>query len=144
MAGFGGGCLCGQVRYRVAAEPLAALACHCRYCQYVSGGAEANVVVIPSAALSLKSGDQRSYRSIASSGTEAWRAFCPNCGTPLFAGNAKHPEATAVKVGYPRRPRAVQAAGHIWMASAPPWHLVEPGVPTAPMNPEGLLWAEMN
>jgi hypothetical protein len=139
MAGFEGGCLCGQVRYRVAAEPLAALACHCRDCQYVSGGAEANVVVVPSATLSLKSGEQRIYRSIASSGTEVWRAFCPNCGTPLFVGNAKHPEATAVKVGSLDDPAPFKRQGHIWMASAPHWHLVEPGAPTAPKNPEGLL-----
>jgi hypothetical protein len=76
MTGFEGGCLCRQVRYRVASEPIAALACHCRDCQYVSGGAEANVVVVPMAALQ-KSGTEQVYRSTANSATAVRRVFCP-------------------------------------------------------------------
>jgi hypothetical protein len=41
---FTGGCLCGRLGYRVDDKPLAGIACHCRDCQYLSGGAEANVV----------------------------------------------------------------------------------------------------
>jgi hypothetical protein len=135
MAGFEGGCLCGHIRYRVEGAPLAALACHCRDCQYVSGGAEANVLVVPTAALLLQSGKQQVYHSLAASGTAVWRSFCPNCGTPLFAGNAKHPQATVVKVGTLDDAAGFKRQGHIWMASAPPWHLIEPDVPAVPANP---------
>ena len=41
-----GGCLCGQVRYQVAAEPLAVVTCHCRNCQRQSGSALSLVVAI--------------------------------------------------------------------------------------------------
>jgi len=137
MAGFTGGCLCRQVRYRVESEPLAALACHCRDCQYVSGGAEANVVAVPLAALQ-KSGTEQVYRSTANSGTAVWRAFCPTCGTPLFAGNAKHPDMIVIKVGTLDDTTGFKRQGHIWMASAPRWHLTEPGVPTSPENPGAM------
>jgi hypothetical protein len=32
-----GGCLCGAVRFRVTAEPLAAYYCHCSMCRKISG-----------------------------------------------------------------------------------------------------------
>lgn len=134
---FEGGCLCRQVRYRVESEPLAALACHCRDCQYVSGGAEANVVVVPMAALQ-KSGTEQVYRSTATSGTAVWRAFCSTCGTPLFAGNARHPDVIAIKAGTLDDPAGFKRQAHIWMASAPPWHLVEPDAPTSPENPKSF------
>jgi hypothetical protein len=33
-----GGCRCGAIRYEVTGPPVASVACHCRDCQYVSGG----------------------------------------------------------------------------------------------------------
>jgi len=32
-----GGCLCGDVRYRITAAPVEALYCHCRMCQRAHG-----------------------------------------------------------------------------------------------------------
>lgn len=129
-----GGCLCRAVRYRVEAEPLARIACHCRDCQYLSGGAEANVIVMSSAALTLVSGEPRTYRTKADSGAEVWRSFCPICGTPMFAGNAADPEATAIRVGSLDDPTGFRRQGHIWTASAPPWHRMEPELPMAERN----------
>src|SRR5215469_4858354 len=33
-----GGCLCGQIRYEVNSDTFIEVRCHCRDCQYVSGG----------------------------------------------------------------------------------------------------------
>jgi len=34
-----GGCLCGETRYQISAEPLRSSVCHCRYCQLRTGSA---------------------------------------------------------------------------------------------------------
>jgi hypothetical protein len=133
-----GGCLCGRARYRIKGEPLAALACHCRDCQYLSGGAEANVVAYPRDRFRLLAGEERVYRSTAASGTGVWRSFCPSCGTPLFAGNDAHPEVVSIKVGTLDDPGGFRRIGHIWTGSAPPWHLMEPDLPRIAGNPEFL------
>ena len=33
-----GGCRCGAIRNEVTDPPVASVACHCRDCQYASGG----------------------------------------------------------------------------------------------------------
>ena len=35
---FEGGCYCGQVRYVAEGEPMVKGQCHCRECQYITGG----------------------------------------------------------------------------------------------------------
>jgi hypothetical protein len=41
MSKVTGGCLCGAVRYELNSAPKLSVSCHCRDCQYVSGGASA-------------------------------------------------------------------------------------------------------
>jgi len=36
---FEGGCYCGKIRYVADGEPRLKAQCHCRECQYISGGA---------------------------------------------------------------------------------------------------------
>ena len=40
-----GGCYCGAIRYEISGEQEAAFQCHCRECQYITGG-NANIVVV--------------------------------------------------------------------------------------------------
>lgn len=98
MTEITGRCLCGAIRFSAETDAPVALVCHCRDCQYVAGGEPVAVAVIPSAALSVTA-DTRTYRSPADSGTEVHRSFCPDCGTPLFAGNAAHPDLVSIKLG---------------------------------------------
>jgi hypothetical protein len=42
-----GGCYCGKVRYEAEGEPMMAAQCHCRECQYITGGAPNMFVAMP-------------------------------------------------------------------------------------------------
>src|SRR5208282_1265612 len=68
VAPFAGGCLCRAVRYEVSAEPLAVMNCHCRDCQYSSGGAYTTAVVVPKAAFRLTKGSPKRFASKGDSG----------------------------------------------------------------------------
>ncbi len=45
-----GGCLCGEVRYRIEAEPSDVAYCHCRMCQKTSGAPAMAWGTVPSSA----------------------------------------------------------------------------------------------
>ena len=102
MTRITGGCLCGAVRYESGGPALMALRCHCRDCQYLSGGEPADALVVPSASLRRVKGEDRFYWTHADSGTRVFRSFCAQCGTPLFAGNTAHPEAIASSATRPK------------------------------------------
>lgn len=143
MTKLAGGCLCGAIRYEVGGNPLVGVVCHCRDCQYASGGGPSYNLIFEARHFALKHGSPAAYVSVADSGTPVSRLYCADCGTPLFAQNAKH-ETThvSVRVGSLDDPKAFKAAGHIWTKSAPPWHPIDPNLPSAPGNPPGLEHAE--
>jgi hypothetical protein len=136
MTALTGGCLCKAIRYEAIAEPLISGACHCRDCQYVSGGAPANVMVIPSAALSVTSGTPHAYWSISDKGNRVARYFCADCGTPLFGQSTAHLEFIAIKVGSLDDPSWFRPGGNLWASSAQPWNHLDPGLPKWDKDPD--------
>ena len=48
-----GGCLCGEVRYRITATPVEALYCHCRMCQRAHGAPVIAWLTVPLAAFEV-------------------------------------------------------------------------------------------
>ena len=70
-----GHCLCGAVRFRLSAEPLATRVCWCRDCQHLSANGLANLLV-PTAALEI-SGQVREFVRTAQSGNKIQQRFCP-------------------------------------------------------------------
>ena len=63
-----GGCQCGAVRYAVTDEPIMAATCHCRDCQYSSGGAPAHALILPAGSATLLRGKAREHRYQGDSG----------------------------------------------------------------------------
>lgn len=137
MAELTGGCLCGAIRYCISTAPVASGACHCRDCQYVSGGAPAYVIIVPKDTLRLTKGLPRSYGSLAESGNRIARSFCATCGTPLFFGESESAIAgfVAVKVGSLDDPSFFKPAIQAWTSSAQPWHTIDPALPQREKNP---------
>jgi hypothetical protein len=120
-----GRCLCGAIRFEFDAEPMASVSCHCRDCQYVSGGHPAVVIAVQASSLKAV-GETREFRLKADSGAEVYRTFCPSCGTPLFARNERSPDVVGIKLGALDDPSEFQPKAHIWTSSAQPWHHLDP------------------
>jgi hypothetical protein len=93
-----GGCLCGAVRYRIEAEPIAARTCWCRVCQFIGAGSATVNVAFPSEAFNIE-GTLSDFASKADSGNVMHRRFCPKCGTHVFAQSEARPHLMSVRAG---------------------------------------------
>jgi hypothetical protein len=136
MKDWTGGCRCGAVRYEVEGKPTFQVTCHCRDCQYASGGAPAHTVILPSAGFRITKGEPRGHTVLSEAGTPVERLFCGECGTPLFARNDEHPELIVIKVGSLNDPGQFRPRAEIWVRSAQPWALRDPAVPQISGNPK--------
>ena len=117
---FEGGCRCGKVRYECTSAPMVSLHCHCRDCQYASGGAFSTIVVVATNALEMK-GELSGFTVTADSGNQLTRKFCPNCGTPILSELHSQPNLMVLKAGTLDDPSWLKPSFSIWTASGQPW-----------------------
>lgn len=92
-----GGCYCGAVRYEAEGDPVMKAQCHCRECQYLSGGGANVFVAMPVGGFRYVKGAPKGFSrtDIANAVT---REFCETCGTQLAARPPGFP-AVIVKWG---------------------------------------------
>jgi hypothetical protein len=125
VAPFQGGCRCGAVRYEVSAEPFAVMNCHCRDCQYASGGSHTTAVVVPAGAFKLIKGTPKRHTVKADSGNDITRSFCSDCGSPLFS-EPPGGQIWVIKAGSMDDPSWLAMSGAIYTSSAQPWAHIDP------------------
>ncbi|MBI2737899.1 MAG: GFA family protein [Rhodospirillales bacterium] len=92
-----GGCYCGKVRYVAEGEPMRKGQCHCRECQFITGGAPNMFVVMPSAGFAYTKGAPKQFTR-SDLENPVTREFCPDCGTHLATRPPGRP-VIVVKVG---------------------------------------------
>jgi hypothetical protein len=136
-----GGCLCGAVRYKLPGAAQIEFSCHCRDCQYVSGGAPTHVIVMRSEDVTLTKGQPKEYWSTSAKGRRVARLFCAECGVPLFSKSEKHPQYLAVKVGSLDDPSGFRPQANTWTKSAQPWHHLDAAISRFKANPESGIAA---
>ena len=95
---IGGRCYCGAVRYEVKGEPLFKGQCHCRECQYISGGNPNLVMAMPESGFAYTKGKPKQYRR-SDLPNPVTREFCADCGTHLLSRTPRVPGAVLLKVG---------------------------------------------
>ncbi len=136
-APFQGGCMCGAIRYEVSSEPMAVMDCHCRDCQYASGGSHTTAVVVPGPAFRLTKGTPKRFTVKGDSGQDITRSFCGDCGSPLFSEPAGG-QIWVVKAGSLDDPSWLQVAGALYTKSAQPWaHIDRTKMVFEKMPPQG-------
>ncbi len=126
-----GGCLCGAVRYEIAAAaPVGVRQCWCRVCQYLGAGSGTVNAIFLKEAVAV-SGPLIDYVSRADSGSTMHRRFCAQCGTPVFSEAEPRPHQNIDRVGTLDEPNLAKPGGIIWTKSAPAWACFDPGLSQA-------------
>jgi hypothetical protein len=123
-----GGCACGEVRYRLASEPLFVHCCHCLNCQRQTGSAFVINLLIEADRVELLRGEPREGSVPRDGGLthEIWR--CPACGVALFSDYGRR-DVRFVRAGTLDDPAAVEPDVHIYTRSKLPWVTLPDGVP---------------
>lgn len=132
-----GGCLCGNIRYSVAGDPLGFLVCHCRDCQLTSGSDHAAVIMVARNQFSLLKGTPKAYSVTADSGNTLSREFCPDCGSPLFSEIKGNEGIWMIKALSLDDSSDLKPAMAIWTDSAPEWTVLPEDVNAFAKMPTG-------
>jgi hypothetical protein len=124
---FDGSCLCGRVKYRLSAEPGAFGYCHCTSCRKASGSAYGANAPIDRSSFHVVDG-QSVIREFESSPGKL-RAFCSNCGSPLYAYLSASPDVLRIRLGSLDTPFLKQPQAHTWVSDKAPWEPIVDGIP---------------
>jgi len=130
-----GGCYCGALRYRTEGEPMFKGQCHCRECQYISGGHPNAVMAMSEAGFKYTKGSPKQFRR-SDLPNPVTREFCPTCGTHIAAKSPGLPGAVLLKVGTFDDPSIFGGPQMvIFTIDKQKFHHVPEGVPTFERTP---------
>lgn len=115
-----GSCHCGAIGFSAEIDPARVMVCHCADCQIMSGSPFRAVVAVPIGQFSLR-GTPKNYVKVAQSGNRRAQAFCPECGTPLYATAPENPTSVVIRLGCVEQRAQLRPAVQIWQHSAMPW-----------------------
>ena len=126
-----GGCLCGEVRWRV--EPPFTLGhhCHCSRCRKAHGSAYASYAAGPAAGYS-RTGEIARFES----SPGYWRGFCPRCGSVVPVD--PDGERCFFPVGGLDEDPPLRIEAHIFAASRAPWFEFSDALPRFDAYPPGF------
>lgn len=114
-----GGCLCGKVRFRATRPPLRTLACHCTFCQKVTGSSFYAESLFERDAVEFNDGPLNEFEHTSDgSGKKVRVQFCPTCGTTVGLAFERWPDIRGLSRGCLDDPDAVEISSNIWTRSA--------------------------
>jgi len=115
-----GRCHCGRISFTAEVDPSRVSVCHCTDCQVLSGSPFRVSVAAPIERFALL-GEPKRYVKVAQSGNHRVQAFCPDCGTPLFACATEGATHVMIRTGCVTQRAGLEPREQIWTASAMPW-----------------------
>jgi hypothetical protein len=123
-----GGCSCGEVRYRLASEPLFVHCCHCLNCQRQTGSAFVVNLLIETERVELLSGEPEAVDAPRDDGSMQRIFRCPTCKVAVFS-EYSYPEVRFVRGGTLDEPRSITPDVHIFTRSKVDWVQLPEGTP---------------
>ena len=129
-----GGCYCRNIRYEINSEPETSFQCHCRECQYITGGNPNIVMVFPKNSFSYTSGKISKF-SRKDLDAPVERHFCNKCGTAIGTESPSRPDSMIVKVGTLDEPRNFEPKAAIFTCDLQPYHYLPNELPSFNKRP---------
>lgn len=129
-----GGCYCRNIRYEINSEPETSFQCHCRECQYITGGNPNIVMVFPKNSFSYTSGKISKF-SRKDLDAPVVRHFCNKCGTAIGTESPSRPDSMIVKVGTLDEPRNFESKAAIFTCDLQPYHHLPNELPSFNKRP---------
>lgn len=124
-----GGCLCGAIRYVVAAGEIAESGyCHCRACQRQSGSPVVAWFAVPPDRLRYLKGAPSRFRA----SPRAAREFCGNCATYLVFREDDATATVSINTATLDDPSLAPPAFHIYCESRIDWFETADNLPRHP------------
>ena len=124
-----GGCYCGSLHYKAGGDPVFQGQCHCRECQYISGGSANVVMGFPEASFTYTKGSPKQFTR-GDLEAPVTREFCAECGTHILAKSPVLPGTVLLKVGTLDDPSDFAPQMAIFTIDAQSFHHVPEGVPS--------------
>ena len=125
-----GGCLCGAIRYRVSATPVALTLCHCRACRRASGAPSVAWAVFRARDFMFVAGKPTAFRS----SPAVVRTFCGACGTSLTYQRDSRPDNVDVTTATLDHPDGFAPAREIWIEQKLEWETLDGSLPHYPQS----------
>lgn len=117
-----GACHCGFITFEAEVDPEKTTVCHCADCQTLSGSPYRASVPTTREEFRLLSGDPSIYVKTAESGSKRAQAFCPKCGSPLYATAFGDPTAALnIRVGITQQRDQLVPKKQLWGRSRQSW-----------------------
>jgi len=123
-----GDCACGAVRYEIAGSFGFSFHCQCRKCQRATGTGHSSAFVVDIADTTL-AGQLRYYEQPSDSGYLTRGAFCPVCGSPVFAMTDRFSERRYIHAATLDDPSLFRPERVVFRAEAQPWDHMDPVLP---------------
>lgn len=118
-----GGCICGNVRYEVAGQPLIETMCHCTTCQRRTGSAFSMNLIVMQQDFAVTQGKTVTRDLPTGSGKINVQHFCNDCLVRTHTEPVASPTLVYVRPGTLDDPKAITPGVQIWTRSALPWAL---------------------
>lgn len=117
-----GACHCGYITYEAEIDPNTVGVCHCSDCQTLSGAPYRASVPAPPDKFKILTGEPAKYVKTAESGNKRVQAFCPKCGSPIYAGAVDNPSAPYnIRVGTIHQRDQLVPKRQVWARSRQSW-----------------------
>ena len=129
-----GGCYCGSLRYESVGDIEASIQCHCRECQYITGGNPNVIMIMPLNGFEFVKGIPKTFKrkDIEKAVT---RLFCENCGTGIGTKNPNRPNSIILKVGTFDDPSIFKPDIAIFTIDKQKFHYIEDGLKSFERRP---------
>jgi len=117
-----GQCHCGQIAYEAELDLENIGICHCSDCQALSASAFRTIAIASKDHFKVTRGVPREYVKVGDSGNARVQAFCPNCGSGLYATDAGDDrKAYNIRAGTIKQRHDLIPRFECWTQSALSW-----------------------